>query len=386
MKVGRASPPGTAATARSAGGRPRLLILTPDFPPTHGGIAVLVHRLALATTGFQLEVMTLESPGARRFDHEGELTTRRVRTHIGGGRVRILALNAAGLRRALQFRPHVTLSAHVVTSLAAAGVRGLLGGRTAQYFHANEIRGKPRLSAFAAARADVAIAVSAYTASLIAATGASPANLMLIPPGVDLPSDPGALPAERPTVLTIARLDHSYKGHDVLIRALASVRAQVPDVEWVVIGEGPLRPGLEELASSRGLAGTARFLGAVSNGERDCWLRRADVFAMPSRVPTGALAGEGFGIVYLEANAYGKPVVAGNIAGALDAVADGVSGLLVDPTDAAAVGEAVTRLLLDRELAQRLGRDGAARARDFSWPVIAGRVEAALLELAGTGA
>jgi len=101
---------------------------------------------------------------------------------------------------------------------------------------------------------------------------------------------------------------------------------------------------------------------------------------MPSRLP-----GEGFGIVYLEANAYGKPVVAGNVAGPLNAVADGVSGMLVDPTDPAAVGEAVTRLLLDRDLAQRLGRGGAARARDFAWPVIAGKVEAALLELAETG-
>jgi|GEM_PF-3134768 SAM-dependent methyltransferase len=272
------------------------------------------------------------------------------------------------------------LSAHLVTSPAAAAIRRLLGGRTAQYFHANEILGKPRLSVFAAARADVVIAVSAYTASLIAATGASPANLRVIPPGVDLPSDPGALPTERPTVLTIAQLNHSYKGHDVLIRALAGVRAQVPNVEWVVIGEGPLRPGLEELASSCGLAGAARFLGAVSDEERNRWLRRADVFAMPSRLP-----GEGFGIVYLEANAYGKPVVARNVAGPLDAVADGVSGMLVDPTDPAAVGEAVTRLLLDRDLAQRLGRGGAARARDFAWPVIAGKVEAALLELAETG-
>jgi phosphatidylinositol alpha-1,6-mannosyltransferase len=330
-------------------------------------------------TGFQIEVVTLASPGGRRFDSEGGLATRRVEAHTGGGRARMLALNAGGLRRALRFRPDVTLSAHAITSPAAAAVRRLLGRRVAQYFYANEILGKPRLSAFAATSADVVIAISAYTASLIAATGASPVNLKLIPPGVDLPSDPGALPVERPTVLTIARLKHPYKGHDVLIRALTGVRARVPDVQWVVIGEGPLRPGLEALARSCGLAGTARFLGAVSDEVRKSWLRRADVFAMPSR-----LAGEGFGIVYLEASAYGTPVVAGNVGGALDAVADAISGLLVDPTDPAAVEGAVTRLLLDRELAQRLGRDGALRAREFAWPVIAGQVEAALLEPAGT--
>jgi len=353
-------------------------VLTPDFPPAHGGIQVLVHRLALALTGFEVEVVTLASPGARGFDSERELAVRRVGAERRGRHARVLALNAAALSRALRFRPDVTLSAHVVTSPAASWIRRLLGARTAQYFYANEVLGKPRLSAFAAARADVVIAISAYTASLIAATGASPSNLWLIPPGVDLPGEPATLAAERPTVLTIAQLKHSYKGHDVMLQALAGVRARVPDVEWVVIGEGPLRPGLEELASSRGLTGAVRFLGAVPDEERDRWLRRADVFAMPSRLP-----GEGFGIALMEASAHGKPVVAGNVAGPLDAVADGVSGLLVDPTDPGEVGEAVAALLLDRELAERLGRGGAERARDFAWPVIARRVEAALLEPTG---
>jgi glycosyltransferase involved in cell wall biosynthesis len=331
-------------------------------------------------TGFETLVVALQAPGAARFDGKGQLATRRVRARIGAGPSRIVALNAGGVLHAMRFRPDVTLSAHVVTSLAATSIRHLLGGRTAQYFHANEILGKPRLSAFAAAQADVPIAVSEHTASLIADTGASVTRVRVIPPGVGLPSCSNSVRAEHPTVLTIAQLKHSYKGHDTLIEALSGVRERVPDVEWVVIGEGPLRPGLEQLASSRGLAGVARFLGEVNDEERDSWLRRADVFAMPSRLP-----GEGFGIAYLEASAYGKPVVAGELAGAPEAVAHGVSGLLVDPTDPLDVAEAVTRLLLDRELAQRLGSGGAARARDFSWPVIAGRVEAALLEPAGAG-
>jgi phosphatidyl-myo-inositol dimannoside synthase len=189
------------------------------------------------------------------------------------------------------------------------------------------------------------------------------------------------LRAERPTLLTVARLEHRYKGHDVLLEALGAIRARVPDVEWVVIGEGTLRPELEELARSRGLADCVRFLGAVSDGERNAWLRRADVVAMPSRLPGAGLAGEGFGIVYLEAAAYGKPVVAGNVGGALDAVGDGETGLLVDPTDAGAVAEAVATLLLDPELARRLGAAGAERAKGYAWPVIAKRLETVLLEL-----
>jgi phosphatidyl-myo-inositol dimannoside synthase len=366
----------TAAVSAAPDGRPRLLILTPDFPPDHGGVQVFVHRLARAITGFRVEIVTLARPEAPSFDSGAGLATRRVGAHLADGQARMLALNAEGIRHALRFRPNVTLSAHLITSPAARAIRGLLAAHTVQYFHANEILGKPRLAAFAATRADLAVAVSAHTASLIAATGATPANLRLIPPGVTLPSEARALPAERPTVLTVAQLRHRYKGHDVLIRALELLRESVPDVEWIVIGDGPLRAELEYVVSCRGLAASVRFLGAVCDAERDRWLRRANVLAMPSRAP-----GEGFGLVYLEANAHGKPVLAGNVAGALDAVIDGVTGLLVDPTDPVAVAGALRRLLLDPHLARRLGRRGAERAREFAWPAIAARLEAALADL-----
>jgi glycosyltransferase involved in cell wall biosynthesis len=119
----------------------------------------------------------------------------------------------------------------------------------------------------------------------------------------------------------------------------------------------------------------------VPDERRDWWLRHADVLAMPSRLPGDGRAGEGFGIVYLEAGAHGTPVVAGNVAGALDAVADGESGLLVDPTDPHAVADAIAAVLLDRGLAQRLGDGGARRARGFAWPRIAERVEAVVREV-----
>jgi phosphatidylinositol alpha-1,6-mannosyltransferase len=165
-----------------------------------------------------------------------------------------------------------------------------------------------------------------------------------------------------------------------MVQALALVRAKVPDVQWVVIGDGSLRAELEEQVREQGIFDSVRFLGAVSDQERDRWLRRADLLAMPSRLPGGGLAGDGFGIVFLEAAAYGKPVIAGNVGGALDSVSDGENGLLVDPRDPRAVADAICSLLLDGELAARLGSAGAARARRFAWPVIAERVEEVLLE------
>ncbi len=365
---------------------PRMLVITPDFPPTRGGIQVLTHELVRGLAGVQARVVTPAGEGGARFDADAGLSVRRTPSVGGSAAARNLALNAFAVREALRYRPQLTLSLHLVTSPAAAAIAVTLGARTVQYFHAKEIGNRPRLAAFAGRRAHASIAVSSYTSGLLAAAGVSPRDIHLIPPGVAPPAVGEPLASGRPTVLTVSRLADRYKGHDVVIRALAGVREHVPEVEWVVVGDGPLRPELEAQARSAGVAGSVRFLGSVSDEERDRWLRRADVFAMPSRLPGGGLAGEGFGMVYLEASSYGKPVVAGNVAGALDAVADGVTGLLVDPTDPLAVGDAITRLLLDRELAGRLGRAGADRSREFAWPVITGRVEAVLLEQLRLGA
>jgi phosphatidyl-myo-inositol dimannoside synthase len=359
--------------------RPRLLIVTPDFPPAPGGIQVVAHRIAGGVRAMDVEVVAPQAAGAERIDTQVGVTVRRVRggAHLRGGRNALL--NAAALAHAVRFAPDVTLSAHIVASPASAAIRRTLGARTVQYFHAEEIGAKPRLAAFAAAQADASIAVSAYTAELIAATGASTQSVTVIANGTDLPDDAPRSASERPTILTIARIEERYKGHDTMVRALALVLAKVPDAQWVVIGDGSLRPGLEQLARSYGLADSIRFLGAVSDQQRDVWLSRAQLLAMPSRLPAGGFAGEGFGIVYLEAAAHGKPVVAGNVGGAPDAVVDGETGLLVDPQSPPDVAEAIVRLLSDQELAQRLGAAGRRRAEQLSWPRVVERVERLLL-------
>jgi phosphatidylinositol alpha-1,6-mannosyltransferase len=211
--------------------------------------------------------------------------------------------------------------------------------------------------------------------------GAAPSKLCVIPPGVDVPATRVAERAARPTIVTVSRLRDAYKGHDVVLEALPRVRERVPDVRWVIVGEGPLRPSLEAEVARRSLGGAVEFAGAASDQERDAWLDRASVFAMPSRTPPGSMSGEGFGIVFLEAGAHGLPVLAGNVGGALDAVAHGKTGLLVDPTDPAAVAAGLTRLLVDRELAANLARAGMERADHFAWPRISARVQTELLSL-----
>jgi phosphatidyl-myo-inositol dimannoside synthase len=341
---------------------------------------MLAHRLAAGMTGFSTKVITPDSPGAAQFDSESSVPVRRVRggARLRGGRNALL--NTAALDEALRFRPDVTLCAHIVASPAAAVIRYALGARTVQYFHAEEIGAKPKLAAFAARRAHASIAVSRYTARLVSATAGTREGICVIANGTDIPHDPAPWAVDRPTILTIARIEERYKGHDVMVRALPLVLSKLPDAQWIVIGDGSLRPGLEQLAHSYGVVDSIRFLGSVSDEQRNSWLRRAHMLAMPSRLPAGGFAGEGFGIVYLEAGAYGKPVVAGNVAGAPDAVVDGETGLLVDPVDPLAVADAITRLMLDHELALRLGAAGRLRAESHTWRVVVERVEGVLLE------
>jgi phosphatidylinositol alpha-1,6-mannosyltransferase len=353
----------------------RLLLLTPDFPPAHGGIQVLMHGIAAHVRAHEPVVVTLGGRTARRFDRAGTLAVRRVPSGRRLHRASVAALNARGLAAALRARPAAVLSGHVVAAPAALAARRLTGAPVVQYVHADEFRARPALTARAVQRADATIAVSRYTAELAVAAGAAPERVRLIHPGVDLPAGARGERAARPTILTVARLAAEHKGHDVVLRALPAIRARVPEIEWVVVGEGPLRPRLEALAAELGVTDAVRFLGPLPRAERDAWLDRAHAFVMPSRVPAGGVGGEGFGIVYLEAGAHGLPVVAGDRGGALDAVEHERSGLLVDAGDPEAVAGAVVRVLADEALARRLGEGGRARAARQAWPEVAARVE-----------
>ncbi|MDQ3586765.1 MAG: glycosyltransferase family 4 protein [Actinomycetota bacterium] len=359
---------------------PRVLVLTPDFPPARGGIQLLVHRIVRHADRLRVRVVTMDGPAASAFDATSGLDTRRVRPVVER-RVTVAALNARAIIEAARFRPAAVLSAHIVTAPAAALIAAALRVPFVQYLYAEEVGARPKLAAFALRRADATVAISRYTYDLAIAAGADPARVHRIPPGVDVPDELRAEPADRPTVLTIARISERYKGHDVMLRALPLLRARVPTVQWVVVGDGELRPGLECAAASQGLRQNVSFVGAVSDGERDRWLRCSHVFAMPSRVPAAGFAGEGFGIAYLEAGAHGLPVVAGNAGGALDAVVQNVTGVLVDPTDHVALADALADLLLDPGRARALGVAGAQRARELRWEVAARRVEELVLGL-----
>lgn len=357
--------------------------MTPDFPPSTGGIAVLMGHLVANMPGVRVRVVALDEPGAAEWDRAARLDTRRVASVEMRRPLAVPLLNARAAYEALRFRPDVILSGHVVAAIASLALRRVLGVPLVQYVHADEFRMRERLTRRVVCRADATIAVSAYTRDMALAAGASPGRVHVIPPGVELPPEPVADRAGPPTLLTVASFISPRKGHDVIVRALPRIRRSVPEARWIAIGDGPLRAGIEAMVHERGLDGVVSFLGRVDDAERDRWLDSAHVFCMPSRVPPEGTGGEGFGIVYLEAGAHRLPVIGGNVAGALDAVVDGETGMLVDPADPAAVAVAAAELLSDPDLAKRLGASGRAHAEAHAWSRIGPKVERLLRETAG---
>lgn len=358
---------------------PEVLVLTPDFPPRIGGIQTLVWRLAAGLTRFRPRVVTLAAVGAQAFDLQQPFETVRVPA-VPGHRLEIAALNALGLGEGLRRRPAAIVSAHIVTGPSAVALGWMLRLPVVQYVHAQELTRRGRLARIVLSRADAIVAVSRYSRDLAVRSGGRRERIHIVHPGVDSLPTPPAPSLGRNSIVVVARLAERYKGHDMLLRALPLVREHVPDANLQVVGSGPLRPELERMARELGIDSAATFHGSLADERRNAILDEASVFAMPSRVdPSGA--GEGFGIVYVEAGARGLPVVAGNAAGALDAVIDGETGVLVDPKRPKAIAEALVGLLQSRERMRRMGRAGWERARLLSWEHAAAGLETVLDEV-----
>jgi glycosyltransferase involved in cell wall biosynthesis len=148
------------------------------------------------------------------------------------------------------------------------------------------------------------------------------------------------LTAQQPILLTVARLDRSerYKGYDQILHALPEIRRQLPEVHYIMVGKGSDRPRIEQLITQLNLQDCVTLTGFVPDDELCAHYNLCDVFALPSK-------SEGFGIVYLEALACGKPTLGGNQDGAIDALAQGELGVLVDPDDVGAIAQTLIQIL-----------------------------------------
>ena len=177
-------------------------------------------------------------------------------------------------------------------------------------------------------------------------------------------------------VLTVGRwaVSERYKGADVLIQATAQLRERIPRLHLVAVGEGDDLPRLRRLAADLGVGDRAHFLENLSREEVGACYANADVFSLPS-------SGEGFGLVFLEAMAFARPIVAAPCGGATDLVRDAVNGLLVPPNDPVQLAQALGQLLENETLRARLGKTGKDIVqREYQFDTFRSRLEEILKE------
>jgi phosphatidyl-myo-inositol dimannoside synthase len=175
--------------------------------------------------------------------------------------------------------------------------------------------------------------------------------------GLDAPlTEPPPPPAPPPAALILGRMMRSedYKGHRELISVWPRVRQRWPDAELWIAGSGDLQPDLEQLAKQQGVAGHVRFLGRVSEADKQALLQRCRCLAMPSR-------GEGFGLVYLEAMRLGRPCLVSDSDAGCEVVQPPEAGLAVHPADADVLTDALVRLLSPGDEWQRWSENGRRR-------------------------
>ncbi len=355
---------------------------TADWPPIEGGISTVAYETAreLAAMGHEVTVVAPYFPDMRPRDTAEPVRVLRFHGY-GAGWFRVapmlvktwplikdtdlvLAINAshggliAWLARGFHKKPYVTF----------AYAYEFMRFRRTPVFR-ELLRDIYEDSAFVCA-------ISAFTAKNLEEFGVRPELIELNRPGAPLAAKVGEeevtsirqrlLLGDGPILLSAGRLV-PRKGHVTIVEALPAVLESFPNAVVVMAGRGPAVSDASRRAAELGVRDSIRMPGYVSDTDLAALYTLCDVFVLPAGADDRGQV-EGFGLVFLEANAYGKPVIGGRSGGTPDAVLDGVTGLLIEPNDPVALAGAVLRLLNNPAESRRLGERGRERARtEFTW-------------------
>ena len=372
--------------AQSAQGLP-LLMITELFLPTKGGTAVMFEDDCRRLGDQSVQVVTAAVPGAEGFDlgHPNSIH-RLVLRRRPWLRPESLFMYTRMFWKSLR----LSFSSRFVTILAgralpeglvALAVGRLRGCKVVIYAHGEELTGWGRglkfwTMCFTLQHADKVLANSDFTRdTLIALIGVRDSRIVMAYPTVDARRFRPGLPfedlrasigltTEKKLILSVGRLQHR-KGFDQVIRALPGLLARGIDVHYAIVGIGDDWDYLLGIGAELCVSGRLHLLGHVAPDDLPRWYNACDLFAMPNRDIDGDT--EGFGIVYLEANACAKPAIAGRAGGTGSAVEDGRNGLCVEGLDVQAVEAALARLLLDNGESKRMGATARERViRNFT--------------------
>ena len=369
----------------------RLLVLTELFLPTKGGTAVWAAEVYKRLGGKEIHIVTAEVADAAAVDAQHPNTIHRLNLkRVAWLRPESLAMYARFFFKSLTLAlTHRFDAIHAFRALpeglVAWAVARLTRRPVVVYAHGEELTswgsgGKYKAMRFALRHADRVVANSEHTRATLLAMGVAAARIAVIYPGVDVSVFRSGLDAEDlraslgigrddKLVFSVGRLSRR-KGFDQAIRAVARLRSEGLAVRYVIAGIGEDADYLDGLIAQHRLQGIAHRIGAVAEADLPRWLNACDVFAMPNRDINGD--NEGFGMVFIEAAACGKPSLAGEAGGTGSAVLHGETGLRVDGTSVEAVADGLRSLLTQPALAFERGQRALQRVeREFAWERVA---------------
>lgn len=369
----------------------RTLVVTNDFPTRQGGIEVFVRMLAGSLPPDDVVVLTAQTSNADAA-YDAELPFPVIRHPVHN----LLPTQSVALAAARAVRVHrcdrVLFGAAAPLGLLAPALRDAGARRIVGITHGHEcwwarVPGARQALRRIGDATDVLTYLGAYTRAVIAPalSASAAARMERLTPGVD-PAvfRPGAGGAEvrrrygiapdAPVVACVARLV-ARKGQDTLLRALPAVLAADPTTRLLIVGGGKDGPRLARLAADLGVIDNVVFIGPVPWSATPSYFDAANVFAMPCRTRLGGLEPEALGIVFLEAQSTGLPVLVGRSGGAPDAVLHGETGYVEDPLDLTAVGNRLVELLRDPVSARAMGAAGRAWVeREWTWDQVGRRL------------
>ncbi len=371
---------------------PKVLFIAHNFPPITGGVSHVM--LTLCQSLAPQDVVVL-APWGTNFKTHASLNVKDRQTAIDVDRkldfkvyrsrysarskvrtaLSVLGFLLKTLWLLLCERPALVYFSHPYPTALIGPVVRLLGTPYVVHTHGSElVRPRGRITAalrlVAMQRAFRVVCTSNWTKDYVVKLGVAANKAVVINPKLDLSRFARPVDMEefvcreglrgRPVILTVGHICHR-KGQHLVIEAMPEVIKEFPDALYVIAGTGPDVDKLKRLAADRGVSQHVVFPG---NRDIVPFYHACDVFILPSlyiEKPLGDI--ESFGIVYIEASACGKAVIGANNGGIPDAVADGESGILIETGSVEAIAAALKRLLADRELRERLGRQGYDRVQ-----------------------
>ncbi len=367
--------------------KPRYLVLTELFLPTKGGTAVWFDEVYRRLDGKTTHIVTADVPGAAEHDRDHpnaihRLDLRRVswlrpESLLMYGRLFLHSFWLAASRRFTAIHAGRALP----EGLVAWAVARMTFHPVVIYAHGEELTTwgqgrKYQAMRFALRHANKVIANSDYTRDELLKIGVESGKIALIYPGVDVKRfRPGllfddlknglGLGVDQKLILSVGRLSRR-KGFDMVIKSLPELAKKGLNVHYALIGIGEDWDYLRNLAQELGVADLVSFLGHVSPEDLPRWYNACDVFAMPNREIDGDT--EGFGMVFVEAAACGKPAIAGLGGGTGAAVQDGVTGFRVDGAELIGISARLYEVLTAPDSIDSIGNAALVRARsEFNW-------------------